>query len=56
MIAHEKTMKCFIVLLVLCVADTLADEDQTLGMNEANPASSCDEIYLLVGELLTSTG
>ena len=36
-------MKCFI-LLVLC-AGTLANEDKTLGMSEANPSSSCNEIY-----------
>ena len=36
-------MKCFILLL-LC-AGALANEDKTLGMSEANPASSCNEIY-----------
>ena len=36
-------MKC-VILLLLC-AGALADEDKTLGMSEANPASSCNEIY-----------
>ena len=36
-------MKCFILLL-LC-AGALANEDKTLGMSEANPASSCHQIY-----------
>ena len=36
-------MKCYILLL-LC-AGALANEDKTLGMSEANPASSCNEIY-----------
>ena len=36
-------MKCFILLL-LC-AGALANEDKTLGMSEANPASSCNQIY-----------
>ena len=36
-------MKCAILLL-LC-AGALANEDKTLGMSEANPASSCNEIY-----------
>ena len=36
-------MKCFIILL-LCVG-ALANEDKTLGMSEANPASSCNQIY-----------
>ena len=36
-------MKCFILLL-LC-AGALANEDKTIGMSEANPASSCNEIY-----------
>ena len=48
-------MKC-LILLLLC-AGALADEDKTLGMSEANPASSrSTSIILLVGELLTSTG
>ena len=29
---------------MLC-ASALANEDKTLGMSEANPASSCNEIY-----------
>ena len=36
-------MKSFILLL-LC-AGGLTHEDKTLGMSEANPASSCNEIY-----------
>ena len=36
-------MKCFIILL-LC-AGVLAHDDKTLGTSEANPASSCNEIY-----------
>ena len=36
-------MKCLIILL-LC-AGALANEDKTLGMTEANPASSCNQIY-----------
>ena len=36
-------MKC-VILLLLC-AGALAKEDKTLGMSEANPASSCNEIY-----------
>ena len=35
--------KCIILLLLY--AGALADEDKTLGMSEANPASSCNEIY-----------
>ena len=31
--------------LLLLFAGTLANEDNTLGMSEANPASSCNEIY-----------
>ena len=34
----------FLILLVL-FASTSANEDNTLGMSEANPASSCKEIY-----------
>ena len=44
-----------LVLLLLFVS-TSANEDKTLGMSEANPASSCNEIYLLVEEALASTG
>ena len=36
-------MKSFILLL-LC-AGGLANEDKTLGMSEANPASSCNGNY-----------
>ena len=32
------------ILLLLC-AGALANEDKTLGMSEANPASSCNQIY-----------
>ena len=32
------------ILLLLC-AGALANEDKTLGMSEANPASSCNEVY-----------
>ena len=35
-------MKCFLLLLF---AGALAYEDKTLGINETNPASSCNEIY-----------
>ena len=56
---YTEMMKCFILLL-LYTAGGLANEDKTLGMSEANPASSCHHIYtgiiLPVGELLTSTG
>ena len=34
----------WLILLLLC-ASALANEDKTLGMSEANPASSCNEIY-----------
>ena len=34
----------YLIFLVLC-ASALANEDKTLGMSEANPASSCNEIY-----------
>ena len=34
----------FLILLLL-FAITLANEDKTLGISEANPASSCNEIY-----------
>ena len=34
----------YLILLLLC-ASALANEDKTLGMSEANPASSCNEIY-----------
>ena len=37
-------MMKFLVLLVLFVSSS-ANEDKTLGMSEANPASSCNEIY-----------
>ena len=33
------------LILLLLFASALANEDKTLGMSEANPASSCDEIY-----------
>ena len=33
------------LVLLLLFAGALADEDKTLGMSEANPASSCDKIY-----------
>ena len=33
-----------LIFLVL-FASALANEDKTLGMSEANPASSCNEIY-----------
>ena len=36
-------MQC-LILLLLCVG-ALANEDKTLGMSEANPASSCNQIY-----------
>ena len=36
-------MKYFV--LILLFASSLANEDKTLGMSEANPASSCNEIY-----------
>ena len=36
-------MKCFILLLLF--ASVIANEDKTLGMSKANPASSCNEIY-----------
>ena len=39
----KTVIKCFILLL-LCIA-ALAIEDKTLGMSEANPASSCNQIY-----------
>ena len=35
------------LFLLLLFASALANEDKTLGMNEANPASSCNEIYQL---------
>ena len=37
-------MMKFLILLLLLVS-TSANEDKTLGMSEANPASSCNEIY-----------
>ena len=33
------------LILLLLFANALANEDKTLGMSEANPASSCNEIY-----------
>ena len=36
-------MEYFILVLVVAIA--LANEDSTLGMSEANPAGSCNEIY-----------
>ena len=36
-------MKNLVLLLLFTCA--IADEDKTLGLSEANPASSCDEIY-----------
>ena len=33
------------LILLLLFASALASEDKTLGMSEANPASSCNEIY-----------
>ena len=36
-------MNYFVLLLLVTCA--LANEDKTLGMSEANPASSCNEIY-----------
>ena len=33
------------LILLLLFASALANEDKTLGMSEANPASSCNEIY-----------
>ena len=39
----KRMMKHLILLMFLASAS--ANEDKTLGMSEANPASSCDEIY-----------
>ena len=33
------------LVLLLLIASAMANEDKTLGMSEANPASSCNEIY-----------
>ena len=33
------------LILLLLFANALANEDKTLGMSEANPTSSCNEIY-----------
>ena len=33
------------LILLLLFASALANEDKTLGMSEANPASPCNEIY-----------
>ena len=38
-------MMKFLILLLLLLVSTPANEDKTLGMSEANPASSCNEIY-----------
>ena len=38
-------MKYFISLLLCVMVGALANEDKTLGMSEANPASSCNQIY-----------
>ena len=33
------------LILLMFLASASANENKTLGMSEANPASSCDEIY-----------
>ena len=33
------------LILLMLLASATANEDKALCMNEANPASSCDEIY-----------
>ena len=33
------------LILLLLFATTLASEDKTLGLSQANPAASCHEIY-----------
>ena len=42
-ISTSEKMKHLILLLLF--VSTSANEDKTLGMSEANPASSCNEIY-----------
>ena len=42
-ISTSEKMKRFVLLLLF--VSTSANEDKTLGMSEANPASSCNEIY-----------
>ena len=47
------------LILLLPFASALANEDKTLGMSEANPANSCNEIYQCnptSRELLASAG
>ena len=41
---NTSEMMKYLVLLLL-FASALANEDKTLGMSEANPASFCNEIY-----------
>ena len=44
-VACSRSMGTNYLILLMLLASATANEDKALGMNEANPASSCNEIY-----------